>query len=50
MPNQPRTPNYSFRLPGELMDAYRKLAADRGTTLTVQIIDALWRGLGRRKS
>lgn len=43
MPNQPKTPNRTIRVPDEVWDEARRVAADRGETLTEVIIKALKR-------
>lgn len=43
MPNQPRTPKHGVRIPQDLWDAAKRVAADRGETLTDVIIRALKR-------
>lgn len=45
MPNQPRTPNRTVRVPGELWEAVKRKAADNGETVTDVIIRALKRYL-----
>lgn len=41
MPNQPKTPQSSFRIPVDLRDAAKAKATDRGESLTAVIIRAL---------
>lgn len=43
VPNQPRTPKHGVRIPQDLWDAAKRVAADRGETLTDVIIRALKR-------
>ncbi|HKY58331.1 MAG TPA: hypothetical protein VJL80_09860 [Aeromicrobium sp.] len=43
MPNQPATPNRTVRVPDEVWDAAKRVAADRGETITSVIIRALER-------
>ena len=43
MPNQPATPHRSVRVPDELWEASKRIAADRGETVTDVIIRALTR-------
>lgn len=43
MPNQPATPLRSFRVPDELWEAVKRVAADRDETVTDVIIRALVR-------
>ena len=43
MPNQPATPNRTVRVPDELWDAAKRVAADRDETVTAVIIRALVR-------
>ena len=43
MPNQPATPNHSFRVRDELWEAAQRAAADNGETLTDVLVRALER-------
>jgi len=43
VPNQPATPNRTIRVPDEVWDAAKRVAADRGETVTEVIIRALVR-------
>lgn len=43
VPNQPATPNRTVRVPDEVWEAARRIAADRGETVT----DVILRGLRR---
>lgn len=43
VPNQPATPNRTVRVPDEVWDAAKRVAADRGETITSVIIRALER-------
>lgn len=43
MPNQPKTPNRTFRIPDELWDAVKRVAKVRGETVTEVVIRALTR-------
>ena len=42
-PNQPATPTRSVRIPDELWEAAKRVASDRGETVTSVIIRALVR-------
>ena len=42
-PNQPATPIRGFRIPDELYEAVKRVAADRGETVTDVVIRALTR-------
>ena len=42
-PNQPATPNRTIRVPDEVWEAARRVAQDRGETLTAVIVRALVR-------
>ena len=42
MPNQPRFPVRGFRLPDDLWDALRRIADDRGETVTDVVVRVLW--------
>jgi predicted HicB family RNase H-like nuclease len=41
MPNQPKTPQTSFRIPVELSDAAKAKAKARGESLTAVVVRAL---------
>lgn len=43
MPNQPKTPNRTIRVPDEVWRAAKRVAADRGETITDVIVRALKR-------
>lgn len=43
MPNQPATPNRTFRCPDDLWEAAQRKAADEGETVTDVLIRALTR-------
>ncbi|HET7689584.1 MAG TPA: hypothetical protein VFK41_04340 [Nocardioidaceae bacterium] len=43
MPNQPKTPNRTIRVPDEVWEAARRVAADKGETITEVIVRALKR-------
>lgn len=43
VPNQPATPGRHVRVPDELWEAAKRVAADRGETMTAVIIRALER-------
>jgi len=43
VPNQPATPKRGVRIPDELWEAVKRIAADRGETVTDVIIRALKR-------
>lgn len=43
VPNQPATPSRAVRVPDELWEAAKRVAADRGETVTAVIIRALER-------
>lgn len=43
VPNQPKTPRRSFRIPDDLWDAARAKAKERGETVTDVVIRALKR-------
>jgi len=41
VPNQPRTPGHTFRIPDDLWDALRERADERGETVTAVVLRAL---------
>jgi hypothetical protein len=43
VPNQPRTPKHGVRVPDDLWRAAKRVAEDRGETLTAVIVRALER-------
>lgn len=43
MPNQPATPNRTMRIPDEVWDEARRIAADRGENVTEVVVRALRR-------
>lgn len=43
VPNQPATPHRTVRVPDELWEAVKRVAADQGETVTAVIIRALER-------
>lgn len=43
VPNQPKTPIKSFRIPDDVYKAAQVKAAERGETLTAVVVDALKR-------
>lgn len=43
MPNQPATPNRTMRIPDEVWDEVKRIAADRGETATDVVMRALRR-------
>ena len=43
MPNQPATPHRSIRVPDEVWDAAKRIARDRGETVTDVVLRALRR-------
>ncbi|MDI6911510.1 hypothetical protein [Nocardioides sp.] len=43
MPNQPATPNRTLRIPDEIWQEARRIAADRGENVTAVVIRALER-------
>ena len=43
VPNQPKTPNHSVRIPDEIWEAAKRKAADHGETITDVILRALKR-------
>lgn len=49
VPNQPKTPIKSFRIPDDIYKAAQAKAAERGETLTGVVVDALKRYTKRGK-
>lgn len=47
VPNQPKTPHRSFRIPPDLYEAAQRIAAANGDTLTEVVKDALVRYVKR---
>lgn len=43
VPNQPATPTHSVRVPDDLWDAAKRVAADKGETMTAMVLRLLRR-------